>query len=481
MLWLALYFPDFALQTSAPVSDGIPFCVHESVHGRAQIIACNAAAAAGGIETGMTLTAAQSLLGSLQSIERDPERETQALRQLAIWAQQFTPVVSLRPPHGLLLEIGASLSLFEGIDNLKARLLQALQTLGHHAQTGIAPTPAAAWLLATAALDNIITNQQALPRSIGPLPIQLLELDSRMVDALHSSGIRRIDALLQLPRDALSQRFGTALPTQLDRLLGKQPDPQTIFQLPPRFHAQLMLADAVHDTAPLLFMLRRLLHQLAGFLRGHNAGVQSMRLGLISPRLPVDTLHLDLLSPGNDPEHLLKLWQEKLDKHRLQAGVEGIELTADKLSPLSADNLDLFLPRSHNQSLFIHFLERLRNRLGKHSIQQLQSIAEHRPARAWRKRQWQPKKPSPPPLLGAKRPPCLLEPPHLLHDHAGTPLLDARPLELLDGPERIESGWWDGHPIRRDYYIAQTAQQQTVWIFQELGKQHQWFLQGYFG
>ena len=28
-------------------------------------------------------------------------------------------------------------------------------------------------------------------------------------------------------------------------------------------------------------------------------------------------------------------------------------------------------------------------------------------------------------------------------------------LELLAGPERIESGWWDGADVQRDYYVAQ--------------------------
>ena len=29
-------------------------------------------------------------------------------------------------------------------------------------------------------------------------------------------------------------------------------------------------------------------------------------------------------------------------------------------------------------------------------------------------------------------------------------------LEFEEGPERIESGWWDGRDVRRDYYVART-------------------------
>jgi protein ImuB len=38
---------------------------------------------------------------------------------------------------------------------------------------------------------------------------------------------------------------------------------------------------------------------------------------------------------------------------------------------------------------------------------------------------------------------------------------------LLAGPERIESGWWDGGEIARDYFIARTGDQALVWVFRE--------------
>ena len=49
---------------------------------------------------------------------------------------------------------------------------------------------------------------------------------------------------------------------------------------------------------------------------------------------------------------------------------------------------------------------------------------------------------------------------------------------LLAGPERIESGWWDGHEARRDYFIARTGDASLVWIFRE--RERGWFLHGIF-
>jgi protein ImuB len=47
------------------------------------------------------------------------------------------------------------------------------------------------------------------------------------------------------------------------------------------------------------------------------------------------------------------------------------------------------------------------------------------------------------------------------------------------GPERIETGWWRGHDIQRDYYIVETEQGTRWWIFRRHADRH-WFLHGCF-
>lgn len=47
------------------------------------------------------------------------------------------------------------------------------------------------------------------------------------------------------------------------------------------------------------------------------------------------------------------------------------------------------------------------------------------------------------------------------------------------GPERIETGWWRGSTIRRDYWRVETDNGQQFWIYHDLRK-HAWFLHGEF-
>jgi protein ImuB len=59
-------------------------------------------------------------------------------------------------------------------------------------------------------------------------------------------------------------------------------------------------------------------------------------------------------------------------------------------------------------------------------------------------------------------------------------------LTLLAGPERIETGWWDGALAERDYFVAQTREGALVWLYRlrlpvEPEDGANWFLLGRFG
>ena len=79
-----------------------------------------------------------------------------------------------------------------------------------------------------------------------------------------------------------------------------------------------------------------------------------------------------------------------------------------------------------------------------------------------------------------------LQAPEPLAERNARPLLDGRPLGLLSGPERIESGWWDAELAERDYFIAEAADGALVWIYRarlplSSAGEGGWFLHGRFG
>jgi len=78
------------------------------------------------------------------------------------------------------------------------------------------------------------------------------------------------------------------------------------------------------------------------------------------------------------------------------------------------------------------------------------------------------------------RPCWLLAAPQPLEAQRGRPRHHGT-LHLLEGPERIESGWWDGDDVRRDYYVAKDSRGALLWIYRECTGVKKWFLHGIFG
>jgi protein ImuB len=57
-------------------------------------------------------------------------------------------------------------------------------------------------------------------------------------------------------------------------------------------------------------------------------------------------------------------------------------------------------------------------------------------------------------------------------------------LRLLQGPERIESGWWDGRQVQRDYYVAALPDGTRLWVYRDrsdAAATPRWFVHGLFG
>ncbi len=73
--------------------------------------------------------------------------------------------------------------------------------------------------------------------------------------------------------------------------------------------------------------------------------------------------------------------------------------------------------------------------------------------------------------------------PQPLQVRQGTPQYHG-PLELLSGPQRLETGWLEGEPALRDYYMARSSHAGRVWVYRDrlnAGPEGAWYLHGIFG
>lgn len=464
MRWLCLHLPRLPLQCLQPTPES-PAAVVERQRSRRWLIACDDSCAGHGIEPGCDATSALARCPELRLLPRALRQEQASLKALAGWAGQFSSFVSFDAARLLLwMEVGSSLRYFGGIEPLLRRVHDGLGPLGYSATTGVASTPEAAALLARLG-DQAPLSEDTFEAQLASLPLQALALPADTLEALQASGLRSIGEVLAIPADALARRFSPDCVTYLQRLTGRAADPRKPCQLPSAYRRRFELAGSVESSEALLFPLRRILGELEGFLRGRDAAVRQLTIRFRHEDHPDTTLVLRATRPVRSAARLHALLRERLERCTLAAATDEIHVEADRLVSLGDTQLSLLDDAAGSGEGWPELLDRLRARLGDEAVRGLGLRDDHRPEHAWC-------------VAMAAKPDRHVEAPE-----AERPLwlLEPRAIgslpPVLGDPERIETGWWDGHDIARDYYQAQTDAGSCLWLYRERDSR-QWFLHG---
>ena len=513
MLWLALELPSLPLQIAE--RGGIspdPLVISEGTTQRPLVACANEAARAAGIREGQAVASAKALAGNLRIVQRAPGLEQHTLEQLAAWAGQFTPMVSI-DAQGIVLEVESSLKLFEGHAKLTAAIRRGIHGLGFHATVGVAPTPLAARLFARAEARGLqvrsCVEPSALRERLADLPLFFLQWPEETLARLTDLGVLRIRDILELPPEGIAKRFGPEIVASLDRLLGRLADPRAPYAAPPRFRARLELPAEAEGVEALLFPLRRMLVQFEGAMRGRGAGVQRLTVILEHGRKARTRLELEFASPEREADFILSIAREKLGRLTLSAPTIGLALLAEALLPYVPREAT-WLPGAREQAVDRQrLLERLAARLGRERVFGIAIGDDHRPDRNWipafagmtgsvagmtgsvagmtgsvagMTGYYAGKTRHPGEGRGPitnSRPAWLLNRPQRLITLEGNPSYQGA-LDLVAGPERIEAGWWDGDEVSRDYYVASNPRGETFWIYREHRDAQAWYLHGVF-
>ncbi|HUW36886.1 MAG TPA: DNA polymerase Y family protein [Rhodocyclaceae bacterium] len=471
-LWLALHLPLLPLEVGAPSPS--PSAVVE----RGRILLGDDAARRAGIEAGTGVAAARLLVPAITLIARNASREAAALHGLACWAGGFTPRVSLTPDT-LLLEIGACLRLFGGLERLVAAAREGVAAQGFTVWLAAATTPMGAQWLAKAGTAAICPDRDGLRRQLEALPIAVLP--DKASASLSRFGASTLADVRRLPAAALARRIGVEALQLMARAFGEMPDPRADFVFPDRFALSLELPAAVKTAAALLFAARRLSSALAGWLAARQAGVRGLTLRLQHCQEETEIV-LQFADLTRDAGRFERVLRERLERTVLRAPVESLRLEAANVSPRPGRSLALFDDAIAEHDAIGALLERLSARLGEERVHRVSAHDDHRPECATR--HVAPfERARPGEATALPRPLWLLDPPESLAEVDGRPYRRGQ-LKLLAGPERIESGWWDGGEatgdIRRDYFVALSADARWLWVYRECRAPGGWFLHGFF-
>ncbi len=468
-----------------------------------------------GIAPGLSLGEAMALLPSLCCVAHDPRADAELLDQLADWAVRFSPLVQPAPPDAILIDIAGCAELFGGERRLAVAALDGLHGQGIAARAAIADTVGAALALAQAG-DEVGASTQEEVRvgsfhwaapgetsaALAPLPPVSLRIAPRVAQRLFQLGLRTVGDLLVLPRSTLPARFGDELVLRLQQALGEVAEivPSRCPQPPPE--VQVRFEYAIRDAGALLRIAQDQLDRLTEQLSSEMLALQQLDCTLVCERRPPVVLHIGLSSATQAWKHVAELLHRRLETVDLDWDIVGLSLIAARTQRWRCEQADLFeVCEAHRRDGIGILIDTLANRVGHGALLSPALVDDFQPERAyryvrvcdgrvlsWTAGRREPAAAEPVRAARAGRPTRLLPRPLPVRVIArvpdGPPTWFAVPgkahvVAQAWGPERIETGWWRGPDVRRDYFRLATEPGEEYWVYRDADS-GQWYLHGVF-
>ena len=499
-------------------------------------MACCQQAQQDGVRPGIAIAQATELVIGKQGpshetplvMQHDRIADSIAIEQVAsILQHKISPLVAVeslddRPWAGqilhqadtLLCDLSGITHLFGDEADLLSAVHRILGELGLEAKLAVADNAAAAWAHAHENPRHDFLSRR-LTEDLQPLSILGLRLPTENELTLRRLGVETIGALLRLPRDGLAKRLGPTLIERIGEVLGEVEVPLSVFRDQPQCEATATLEYPTDDFEIIADRIDRLTEEIVASLATSQRGALRLACRLdLTGHSQLEKV-IGLFAPTLERKHLSCLLQSSLESCKLPSTVTRITITTLQSGALRASQKcflegDDSLTEDVGGRPLARLVDELSGRLGRDAVLGVRlnnnplpeksyrtySLTDHRtrqamkrlPSRARRDHATNPQRLRVPTRQDARRRPVsLLRRPIPLQTSPNA--TDSLPSFRYEGrlhtavhcfgPERIETAWWDGPLVRRDYFRVQTDSGHLWWIFCDL-KSGNWFLHGRF-
>ncbi len=454
----------------------------EMAKGALRLTAIDSAAQAEGASLGMSLADARARTPQISVLRADPAADQALLARLGEACRRYTPAFALHAPDGLDLDVTGCAPLFGGEAALFDLMTKRLKGQGLSLRAALADTPAQAYACARFSPGGVVAAETARA-VLSPLPIAALRLADSDGKVLERLGLKRIGQLIDLPRAAITRRFGDSVLHRLDAALGQRAGPLELQLERPPFLADRRLFEPISEPEQVLEVVGDLALDLAALLTGRAMGGRTFALDLFRVDGAVRRLDVASSHPLRDPARITALFAERLAglNEGLQAdfGFDQLRLTAVSTQAAIGGALDL-LQTTDGAGALADLADRLVARTHA-QVRRLKPGDSHRPERAERAAAldtpaaWTTE-------LAARfedtplRPLRLFRPPQPI-DVAAAEIPDGPPgrftwrrvshtVVRAEGPERLEPQWaLDAWDLERDYYRLEDEAGRRFWVF----------------
>ncbi|HEV3339658.1 MAG TPA: DNA polymerase Y family protein [Pirellulales bacterium] len=454
--------------------------------------------------------------------------DREALASLVPWCEHFSPSVGVdttEPLESLFLDVTGLAGLFHGEESLVEHVQREFGRRGLTTRAVLADTPGAAWGLARygkMAQPSLVVPPGQTLAELSPLPVEALRLNSDCVETLKDLGLRRVGQLLPFSRESLAARFGPELLLRLDQASGAVEEVIVADHPEPTVEAEWIFEHPTDREEVIRQVFQRQLEQITRELAPRRQGVQELVCRWRGETGTSGEITVGLYRASASPRHLAELIdvQWEAARRKLAEPLASVSISVTAAAALECRQQELFERRYEGDAPYdprqtALLIDRLSSRLGRSSVVRARLLPEAQPELAWRYEPLVggPKRRSNRPrdvLRGVRvrqpgkkrsaskdslfRPWPLVRPLSLAVRPLGVEVVSmathGSPLAFvfLDqqhrvqrtwGPERIQTGWWRGRSVRRDYYRVETTAGRWFWLFRQL-TDNRWYLHGTF-
>jgi protein ImuB len=497
---MCVWFPRWPIQRLRNTRPELKRCelgLFASRRERPTITECSPNAERLGIHIGQPLAEAKALLPNAKFIPADLTADRDALCQLAVDCQKYSPMVGLEdgdPPESLLCDVTGCTHLWNGEECFLEAVRDYWRGRRYHVGLALAGTIGAAWALAHTATFSLVAvgDEEA---ALSGLPVEALRLPPLALERLEALGLWTIGEVMRLPRQALVSRFGTVLSERLDQMLGLLPETFICERLKEPLAVVREWEEPKEDRFALALLCRQMLRELLAQAGQHGLGIQEL-VGEIQTETDPVAIEIRLVEPTRDEQHLAQLVELQLERQSWSGGVVAVRLSAPLLGRSTQAQGHWFGDDSDAESTraFHSLVDRLGSRLGGDRVLRAEFAAEAQPEYAVRLVPWTGAKPAQAESFSHSQQECRERPLRLLAIPEALDVVsivpDGPPLRMTChredhlvvrswGPERIETGWWRARDVERDYYRAEWDNGTHVWVYRD-HRAGRWFLHGYF-
>ena len=373
-----------AASHTAPLEDDRPLALVGNEERGLVLTAVNAASLGQGLYPGLGLADARAICPALLTLPATPKQDQDALLDLARWAScRYSPTLNEDGDDGLWLDITGVPHLFGGEQALLADMGARLARAGFTARLALAETLGGAHALARYARNaSIVVPHGEIDAALAPLPVEALRLEPEIVTLLKRLGLKRIGQLYALPRTSLERRFhaketAEAVLCRLDQALGRRKEPRVALLPSPDFVARLPFPEPLITHEGVLAGLDHLASALCAKLARAGRGCRRLALWVARADGSSTVIEAGLSAPSREPEHLLRLIEDKVETLDMGFGVDLMSLAAlvtETLLPAQTS-----LTQGDGKAAAEPLIDRLINRLGARAVRRLFPKGSHIP------------------------------------------------------------------------------------------------------